>query len=314
MRKQITFNKILHGDSLEILRKIPDGLVDCVVTSPPYWALRDYGVSSQLGSEKTPDEYVCRLCDIFDETKRVLKDSGTCWVNIGDTYGGSGQGGTGKNATKNSASGKYGPTKRKTVAKSLALIPQRFAIEMTRRGWILRNEIIWHKPNVMPSSVKDRFTVDFEPVFFFTKSREYTFNQQKEPVSQVSLERAAYGFKSKKANLPGKNSRTGFQGVDVEKMGVRFVDPAGRNKRTVWRIPTSGSRLAHVAMFPEKLIEPMILAGSPLGGVVLDPFMGSGTTAVVALKNSRRFLGIELNEEYIKMAEDRLAQMTAPLL
>jgi len=177
---------------------------------------------------------------------------------------------------------------------------------MTNRGWILRNEIIWHKPNVMPASCTDRFTVDFEKVFLFVKNKKYNFNQIKEPCAQVSIDRAKYGWKSEKANA--------ISGIDVEKMGNRFVSPTGRNKRTVWRIPTSSSRYKHIAMFPEALIKPMVEAGCPKGGIVLDPFAGAFTTCVVAKKLRHSFIGIELNPDYIKIGEERLAGTPEPLL
>ena len=189
---------IIHGDALQRLKELPDESVNCVVTSPPYWALRDYGDKNQLGLEPDFNEYIRKLCDIFDEVWRVLRKDGTCWVNLGDTYGGSNQGyGTTKRNTntgfQDTRDGFYAASKNKPpmanmMHKSLIMIPSRFAIEMTDRGWILRNEIIWYKPNCMPSSVRDRFTVDFEKVFFFTKSKKYWFEQQYEPHSKASIE------------------------------------------------------------------------------------------------------------------------------
>ena len=329
-------NKIYQGNSLDVLKTFPEKSIDMAVTSPPYWGLRDYqgedtvwdcdcehehdfsvkapprrnrsvddiknpdtvskiqagntgsvidltetafcskchcehewheadkkikygggfprkevavpfesssnfcskcnAWKGSLGLEPNFDLYIKHLCDIFEETKRVLKDEGTLWVNLGDTY------------DKN---------------KSLLGIPFRFAIEMISRGWILRNTLIWHKNNVMPSSVKDRFTVDFEYLFFFSKQQKYYFEQQKE--------------------VNGRNKRTTF-----------FVNPK----------PYSES---HFAVYPEELIETPIKAGCPENGTVLDMFMGSGTTALVALKNNRNYVGIELNPEYIKIAEKRLS-------
>ncbi|KKL53588.1 hypothetical protein LCGC14_2273980, partial [marine sediment metagenome] len=173
---------ILHGESLEILKTLPNESIDCVVTSPPYWGLRDYGVENQLGLEKNLKEYLNKLCDIFDEVKRVLKQTGTCWVNLGDTYNSSPAGGIGYNAkvgaTKNGVQSTNKGLQKNISEKCLCQIPSRFAIEMTDRGWILRNEIIWHKPNCMPSSINDRFTVDFEKLFFFVKNKKYYFKQQ----------------------------------------------------------------------------------------------------------------------------------------
>lgn len=364
-------NTILKGNCLDVLRTLESESINCIVTSPPYWALRDYGTDGMiwdgdescehewvehrkkptggkgsknanvgankndnanmrdhdvvsnfcikcdawrgsLGLEPTHELYVKHLCDIFDEVKRVLKKEGTCWVNIGDTYGG-----TGDKSGKNNFDPKQpkarnvrsNPPNQHIVPKSLIQIPARFAIEMTNRGWILRNEIIWHKPNVMPASVTDRFTVDFEKVFFFTKSTKYFFERQYEPLAQVSVERVKYGWKSDKANVSAKN--TG--GVNLEERGSRFANPKGRNKRAVWKIPTSSSRFSHIAMFPERLIEPMVKAGCPIGGVCLDPFFGSGTTGLVALKQGKRYIGIELNDEYIKIAEARIQGETKTL-
>jgi len=264
------------------------------------------------------------MLSVTSELKRVLKKTGTMFWNHGDSYAGAASGKSGVGSALNGGKktqnivAKLATTSRRRGGdmpeKSLTLQNYRLTIRMKDdQGWILRNQIIWHKPNVMPSSIKDRFTVDFEPVFFFSKSRDYHFEQQKEPVSQVSINRARYSFKTKKANLHGKKSRTGFQGIDVEKMGDRFVNSNGRNKRTVWHIPTSGSKENHFAMFPEALITPMILAGCPVGGVCLDPFMGAGTTGVVATRLGRQYLGIELNPEYIKIAEKRIAGVTPPM-
>lgn len=298
--------EIRIGDSLIELGKMDSESVDCIITSPPYWALRDYGVDGQLGAEKTVDEYIENLCKIFDEAHRVLKSTGTLWVNIGDTYGGQGPGWQGKSElflNRKVSASRLNNRRPRGNHKSLLLIPARFALAMVSRGWILRNEIVWHKPNVMPASCKDRFTVDFEPVFFFVKTRKYNFNQLREPLAPSSVERVRYGWKSKKANASVKGRTVG---ISVDEMGSRFADPRGRNRRAVWKIPTSSSKLPHVAMFPERLVEPMIQAGSPQGGVVLDPFMGSGTTGVVAKKLGRRFVGIELNPAYGAMAEDRI--------
>ena len=269
--------KIIVGDSLDVLKSLPDESVDCIITSPPYFGLRDYGVNGQIGLEKSLKEYLDNLLLITAELKRILKPTGTFWLNHGDSYAGRPSGTSGANSQLNGGKRHQNALAKAATAqgrrggeipdKSLTLQAHRLAIRMVdEQGWILRNQIIWHKPNVMPSSAKDRFTVDFEPVFFFVKSEQYYFEQQKEPVSEISLKRAEYGFKTKKANVSGVLSKASMKGIDVEKMGTRFVNPAGRNKRTVWNIPTSGSKHQHIAMFPERLVEPMILAGSPGGG------------------------------------------------
>lgn len=281
-------NQILQGDTLEVLKTLPEESIDMVITSPPYWGLRNYGVEGQLGLEATFQEYIDKLCNMFDEVKRVLKKEGTCWVNLGDTYGQNWRGGG-------------------VPPKSLVQIPSRFAIEMSNRGWILRNEIIWHKPNCMPSSVKDRFTVDFEKIFFFVKNKKYWFETQYEPLQQTSIERMGRkwcGSKNKKFGQENNKQQV----IDAEERmdANRWANDKGRNKRCVWPITLRGYRGAHFATYPEELIETPIKAGCPEGGIVLDIFMGSGTTGVVAKKLGRNYLGIELNPEYIEIANKRL--------
>lgn len=285
---------------MEVLRTLGDESVDCVVTSPPYWALRDYGMDGQLGLERTPEEYVANLCDVFDEVKRVLKKTGTCFVNIGDTYYGGGRNRCNHNPKVKSKTVRGlvdlgdtlpGP---KGVSKSLAQIPARFAIEMSRRGWILRNEIIWHKPNCMPQSVRDRFTVDFEKVFFFVKNPKYYFEQQLELANYDGRKDTLYKGGPKDMAC-GAHER--WKVVDGKRM---------KNKRSVWSVSTKPLREAHYAAYPEDLIRPMIKAGCPASGVVLDPFFGAGTTAVVAEQEGRGWVGIELNPEYVEIAKKRI--------
>ena len=291
---------IIQGNSLEVMKQFPDESVDMVMTSPPYWALRDYGVEGQLGLEPTFQEYINKLCDIFDEVKRVLKKEGTCWVNMGDSYlGGGAKTGEGSLQLRGGAwkdNPKLATLKNNQTipSKCLAQIPSRFAIEMCNRGWILRNEIIWHKPNCMPSSVKDRFTVDFEKIFFFTRSKKYWFETQYEP-----HESKPHKYNGKKIQKAAGNSR-------AESDGKEFYNPQGRNKRCVWRITTKPYKEAHFATYPEDLCITPIKAGCPIGGIVLDPFFGAGTTGLVARKLNRDFIGIELNPEYIKIAEARI--------
>lgn len=297
-------NIILQGDSLSILKTFPNESVNCVITSPPYWALRDYGVEGQLGLEPTFQEYINKLCDVFDEIKRVLKKDGTCFVNIGDTYAsGGGKASEQSWVRKNGGTQQHpdNPAKSKlrgTMGKSLLQIPSRFAIEMSNRGWILRNEIIWHKPNCMPSSAKDRFTIDFEKVFFFVKNKKYKFNQIKEKAIWGKDKRAGKG------RLHYSNGKhKGEKGTGQE----NFVSiKQKRNMRSVWKISTTKFRGAHFATFPEALVEPMILSGCSKNGVVLDPFFGAGTTGLVAKNNGRNYIGIELNKEYINIAKKRL--------
>jgi DNA modification methylase len=274
------------------------------MTSPPYWALRDYGVDGQLGLEPTFDEYINKLCNVFDEVKRVLRDDGTCWVNLGDCYIGGHKGGS--IHTKGS---KYdnpdiipqfkGTPKEKQegmIEKCLVGIPFRFALEMINRGWILRNTIIWYKPSCMPSSVKDRFTVDFEYIFFFSKKKKYHFETQREPHLRPEREPRYASPKMKKYMEMGLMSKR-----DEIKN-----HPNGRNKRTVWTINPKPFKEAHFAVYPEELCETPIKAGCPEQGIVLDPFFGAGTTGLVALKQNKKFIGIELNKEYIEIANKRL--------
>lgn len=314
-------NRIICGDALAVLKTLPPESVDTVITSPPYWGLRNYGVDGQLGLESSIQEYLDHMLEITAQCFRVLKSTGTLWWNHGDSYAGGASGISGIGSTLNGgkktqtdfakAAGTKGRRAPGIPNKSLTLQAHRLAIRMIdEQGWLLRNTLIWYKPNVMPTSAKDRFTVDFEPVFFFAKSASYYFKSQKEPVAQVSIERAKYAFRSKKANMNGKISSTG---ISVEGMGSRFVPTDGRNKRAVWKIPTSGSKYEHVAMFPEALVRPFIDAGTPPSGIILDPFMGAGTTAVVAKKMGCQYIGIELNPEYIKIAEERIEKVQVPM-
>lgn len=306
-------NKIINGNSLEVLKTIPDNSIDCCITSPPYWGLRDYGHEEQLGSEKHFKDFVINLSNVFDEVQRVLKPTGTCFINLGDTYAGSGSG-----TTKNADTSKYVENSKQVYVlpngtskasqfrgtamnKSLCMIPERFAIEMIDRGWCLRNQIIWHKPNQMPSSAKDRFTVDFEKVFFFVKQpTDYYFEQQLEPYIEP-LDRWA-------GQMVRGNYKTKTEQFAVQERNGRDMrpNPEGKNMRTVWSINTEPSTEAHFATYPQRLVERMLKAGCPENGIVLDPFFGSGTTGVYARKVNRNFVGIELNPEYVKIAENRL--------
>lgn len=279
-------NKIYSGHALEILKTLPDSSINMCVTSPPYFGLRDYNTNpakwndgwiGELGAEPDFNQYINHLCDVFDEVKRVLKDNGTCWVNIADTYNN----------------------------KNLGLIPFRFVIEMQKRGWIVRNTIIWQKPNATPTSAKDRFTVDFEYLFFFSKNKKYYFEQQVEPFKDSTFKRGKRNFthnKNAEYKGYGKEQQCKFH------QKILNNELAGRNMRSVWSIATVGFHDAHFATYPPKLIEIPIKAGCPEGGIVLDPFFGSGTTGYVAQKLNRKWLGIELNAEYIQIAEKRIVE------
>lgn len=313
-------NKIIEGNCLTVLKTLPDCSVDCCITSPPYWGLRDYGHEEQLGSEKHFKDFVNNLCNVFDEIKRVLKDTGTCFVNLGDTYA---SGVRAKNgADVNTNDPKNPNANRSKVApnrmgcglpeKCLCLVPERFSIEMIDRGWILRNTIIWHKPNQMPQSATDRFTVDFEKIFFFVKKPTgYYFEQQLEPAltnenrpNGVERDRI-YDYNSKQKIITGRTSKNG-QGNGELANGKRFGDTGIRNVRTTWSVNTEPNSEAHFATYPQRLVERMIKAGCPENGVVIDPFFGSGTTGIYARKVNRNFVGIELNPEYVGIANKRL--------
>lgn len=321
--------QIYNGDCLEVLATLESESVDCIVTSPPYYGLRDYGADGQIGLEPTHWDYLVHLVQVFDECKRVLKKTGTLWVNLGDTYG-VGQQSLRSSAPTNTRNKAAGNVPRKRESKSLLQIPARFGIMMTDRGWILRNKIIWQKPNAMPQSVKDRFTVDYEEILFFTKSKKYFFEQQFEPLALSTLPRykrgvsdnAKYRDKGHSAGAisqprpnikttdnkmaGGADSMQGHSGY-FKKDGTPLFNPNGRNKRTVWSIPTQSYKGAHFAVYPEALVRVPIKAGSPKGGTVLDPFMGSGTTLAVAKQEGRNGIGIEINKGYIKLARERIS-------
>lgn len=297
--------KLYHGEASKILYRMPDFSVQCCITSPPYWALRDYGVDEQLGIESTPHEYIKRLCDIFDEVKRVLEKDGTCFVVIGDSYAGAG--GMGSRVDNKTKKGMqrlkdYSRNNAEGIKnKSLCQIPSRFAIEAVSRGWVLRNEIIWHKPNCMPSSARDRFTVDFEKIFFFSKNDKYKFNQQVESYTKP-LDRWS-----------GNNLKADGQSVWDEGTGQSTYrnrnmrpNPDGRNKRCVWQVPTKPNSFDHFAVYPEALIEPCLFSGTDKNNIILDCFAGSGTSLLAAMKHNRRFVGIEISEEYCEIAAKRI--------
>lgn len=368
VKDTLQLDHIYLGDCLEVLQHLPDQCVDMVITSPPYFNLRDYGVEGQLGSESSVETYVENLAAVFTEARRVLKDSGSCWVNLGDTY----------------------------TDQALACVPDRFKIKMSESGWICRNEIIWHKPNAMPSSAKTRFNTDYEKLYFFTKKKKYFFETQYEPLKSKPPGKPAgkkpgegkyesteqessvrQGMNKKRGeklivlrkNLPEQSAfvdfmrsrisvddivansnlkrskvehwfrrdQSGFAYPSVEDWnaikwllddwGPDFaaIDRGltevtvetddilknahrGRVKRAVWSISTKPFSGCHYAPFPEELVKTPILACSPEGGVVLDPFMGSGTTAVVAKKLRRHYVGIELNASYIEVAKKRIRE------
>ena len=394
-------NTIYNGDCLEVLKTLPNESINCCITSPPYWGLRDYGVEGQLGLEKTPEEYVAKMVEVFREVKRVLIKDGTCWLNLGDSYYNyrPGDGGLNKQTIAKNNQDLPAKTFRRSEKqnglkeKDLVGIPWRVAFALQTDGWYLRQDIIWHKPNPMPESVTDRCTKSHEYIFLLTKNSKYYFNNEaikEKSIAVVSNNKnnssGKYGNINTEAkhrqgmsadrgnniteirhNLPNQKlfvdyirsaikkdelaKNTGisqstvdhwyrydksgfsFPSIDDWKKVREYVDNWSdefhlidvgmcyveyksdsivtnefRNKRSVWTVTTKPFRAAHFATFPEALIDPMIKAGCPVGGVVLDIFMGAGTTAVVAKKLNRNYFGIELNPEYIKIAEKRIIQ------
>lgn len=364
------FNHIYQGDCLEVMKQFPDKCIDLVITSPPYFNLRDYGADGQVGHEKDSDEYIDKLICIFNEVQRILKDEGSCFVNIDDVYS----------------------------EQSLSCIPDKFKIRMVESGWLCRNEIIWHKPNAMPSSAKTRFNNDYEKMFFFVKKKKYAFTTQYEPLRSTVVKNAQVG-KSKAAskyenteqessvrqgmnkargskiialrkNLPSQKefvefirSRTTiddivensdlkrskvehwfrrdeggfsfpsvedwngikwmlndwskeFQDIDDKLIDITYETDdilknahKGRIKRAVWSINTKPFKGCHYAPFPEELVKTPILACTQDGGIVLDPFVGSGTTCAVAKTLNRNYIGIDLNESFVDIAVKRIAEV-----
>ena len=375
----LELNKIYNMDCLKGLKQLPDNSINCCVTSPPYWGLRDYGVEGQLGLESTPEEYVAKMVEVFREVKRVLRDDGTLWLNLGDSYSGSCQTGGVNSISGNGKSQPHVKHKRNTnlKPKDLVGIPWMVAFALRADGWYLRQDIIWHKPNPMPESVTDRCTKAHEYIFLLTKRKKYFYDAEaiKEKQSGEIKTRRFSSDGGSKARAMGKHISGGNEGT-----GAKWTDTGSRNKRSVWTIATEPFPEAHFATFPTALVEPMILAGtSPkacphcgapwkrvverepmeikrsgrgaaLGKygktaasgtmikpatsvtigwqptctcegndgsgrcVVLDPFVGSGTTLLVAQRLGRSGIGIELNPEYIEIAKRRLNSVQLTLV
>jgi len=375
---------ILVGDCRDSLRSLADSSVHCVVTSPPYYGLRDYGHAGQIGLEQTPEDYVAELVAVFREVRRVLRDDGTLWLNLGDSYAGSGRGGdpqhpstTLQGSTRSqaaasvkrsrndvsSAQRKHCPTVRGSrlppgfhsepfeagvlgrawvpppvglKQKDLIGIPWMVAFALRADGWYLRQEIIWHKPNPMPESVRDRCTKAHEQIFLLSKSRRYYFDAEAiaEPLASSSIDRLSQATLAEQRGsdrVPGKTNGTmkavARSGNKQRKPGSERGCPEGtgsnvhgsvpwegtsRNKRSVWTVTTKPFKGAHFATFPADLIEPCVLAGTPAGGTVLDPFGGAGTTAIVADALGRKYVLCELNPEYAALARERYAAEPAP--
>ena len=304
--KNTTLNggTIMVGDCRESLRTLPDQSVHCVVTSPPYFGLRDYGVGGQLGLEPTPAEFVAAMVEVFREVRRVLRDDGTLWLNLGDSYASKPTGTLGSKITlgggrDNQAAALGRPDKSGfgLAEKQLIGIPWRVAFALQDDGWYLRQDIIWHKPNPMPESVRDRCTKAHEYIFMFSKRPKYHFDSDamKEPGVIPAGTKGAKGSAARQAE----------KGVNARPPEYKVYDGM-RNRRSVWTVQTRPFKEAHFATYPPALIEPCILAGCPVGGTVLDPFFGAGTTGLVAQRHGRNWIGCELNPEYAEIAAARL--------
>lgn len=295
---------IIEGDCREVLKDIEPDSVQTCITSPPYFGLRDYGHGDQLGLEETPEKFVDSMVQVFREVKRVLRDDGTLWLNLGDSYFGScSQGGKSKKQERNKGSWHNVTRSNRSEylkPKDMIGIPWRVAFALQSDGWYLRQDIIWHKPNPMPESVTDRCTKSHEYIFLLSKSQKYYYDHES------VKEKARTEPQSRNKNREGYNAD--YPKGDSFSEGDRVFGADGlANKRSVWTVPTKPFKEAHFATFPTKLIEPCVLAGSRRGDTVLDPFSGAGTTGLVAVENNRNYLGIELNPEYKKIADRRIS-------
>ncbi len=305
-------NTVIQGDCLEVMQGMEDQCINCCVTSPPYWGLRDYGVDGQLGLEKTPEEFVAKMVEIFAEVKRVLRGDGTLWLNLGDSYNSGLPGSRDSERWPKQSRNDHKPLSRPICSnmkvKDLVGMPWMVAFALRQDGWYLRQDIIWHKPNPMPESVRDRCTKAHEYIFLLSKSAKYYYGQDAIRIPQLESndarprmgqgENTQYNQKRESWNETHNDNRRLTIG---NKIKDKMNHPEGKNKRDVWTVPLAPYPAAHFATYPPKLIEPCILAGCPEGGIVLDPFYGSGTTGMVAYNNRRDYIGIELNPEYVKL-------------
>lgn len=306
--------EIKQGDCLEVLKTMPSESVQTCVTSPPYFGLRDYGVEGQIGLEETPQAYVAKMVEVFEEVRRVLKPDGTLWLNLGDSYAArlrqSGEDYAGKLSQSAKGQIKEGQRALPTGLKEKDLIgiPWRVAFALQEAGWWLRQDLIWAKPNPMPESVTDRCTKSHEYIFLLTKSAKYFYD------AEAVKEKSQVSDKWKEPDTKYLQKTFG-NGETSLKAGFNRVGVIGgdRNKRSVWNVALQPFKGAHFATFPPKLIEPCILAGSREGDTVLDPFNGAGTTGLVSLRHKRNYIGIELNPAYIEIAKKRLAEVQVNL-
>jgi DNA modification methylase len=346
----VTRHTLHLGDCREILHALPEQSVHCCVTSPPYFGLRDYGMTEQIGLEPTPEQFVAELVAVFCEVRRVLRDDGTLWLNLGDSYNAYNANRGASTSISDGSAGRDHPQHSRGLTtttlknKDLIGIPWRVAFALQADGWYLRQDIIWHKPNPMPESVTDRCTKAHEYVFLLSKSARYYYDSEAVKEPAISTEPAGNGFAGRQGGergLPmsggrgsterwtpkGKGGKNAFRGQGhfrdseggpANRDGREMKDVGAgdsRNRRSVWTIATQPYKGAHFATFPPALVEPCILAGCPVGGTVLDPFSGSATTGQVALSNARNYVGCELNPDYHELAQRRLdgAQLGLPL-
>jgi len=365
LNKVMEVNKIICGNCLDVMKTFPDESIHCCITSPPYWGLRNYNCDGQLGLEKTPEEYVKKMVEVFGEVKRVLRKDGTLWLNLGSNYAGSGGAhkehhanpGLSKSFERDGVSHDTSPSRNvKFKSKDLVPIPWMVAMALQADGWWLRQDIIWSKPNPMPESVTDRCTKSHEYIFLLSKSVKYYYDNEsiREPAgirgNANSFRGGAYCDGNKDNALLGKRTVSGNTKIKIpagwdtgkgshgsfhregrgnpaysfarktatqgkpgsqdqhreNREDIQYIET--RNKRSVWTVATYPFKKAHFATFPPKLIEPCILAGCPKDGIVIDPFMGAGTVGFVAKENNRNYIGIELNPDYIKIANQRISQ------
>lgn len=307
-------NIIYNEPCLDTIARLPDESIDCVITSPPYWQLRDYGYYGQWGLEPTYQEYLEHLWQMMDGLYRVLKKGGTCWINLGDTYGTKSGNFSGGNVVENKI--KYvgsitNYAKPKGLDKSLLLLPHRFAIGCIDRGWIVRNDIVWAKRNGMPESVTDRFSKKHEYFFFMTKSTEYYFD--------LDGIRDKHKYAADKRN-DGKRHvySDGVKSMNNDKLATNAVsfNPNGKNPGSVsdfWDVPTKPSTKNHYAMYNDELIKKPVIAGCPPGGIIYDPFMGSGSTAFMAIRTDRKYIGSEMSIDYWQQSTKELALIQSQL-
>ncbi len=330
--------RYIIGDALEVLKKFPTESVNAIITSPPYYALRDYGVDGQIGQESTPEEYIENMVEVFAEARRVLRSDGVLWLNLGDSYSGSGKG---FSSGKRKDDGRYKQSSNQGCIqgalfkthgkkpKELLGIPWRVALALSDAGWYLRQDIIWHKPNPMPESVKDRCTKAHEYIFLLSKSPKYYFDSEaiKEPVQSTKGNAKTFrggiycnneSYKNSGNRIRNSHGNTRYGGKKYTenpdkfyrtKSGQLYIPGPLRNKRDVWVVATRGYKEAHFATFPEELIEPCVLSSVPEGGIALDPFAGSGTVGAVCKRYGRDCIMIDINHTYKTLAQKRIVDM-----